>query len=511
MIKGSTKVGEIFICNKETNGKMEVMPQFLGKAITAFGGGFDKMYVLEEGEGFEGLISSLHPPEKDIDRLFYNENYNENMKNDYEGDIKEEKVMQFEEENYQDEEHMESEEANQEEINYINQMQADEEHQKTFHEGFPQDPNIQEFQQMQREEDDGDVKMHRTRGSGRSTSNNQDRARTPGSKFEMGNTRTIQENIGHLKQIVASKSHILQLTRDGFVFSYGTGDFSVSGHGGSTPVPRPQILKHLSDKRIVQIACGESHSLILTDKNDVYSWGRGYEGQLGITSKIEIAAKPSYVKAFFGVPVVFVACGAYYSLAITNESKLYGWGEARMGQLGLGVKTRMVKTPTYISVRESDGAIASKNVSSVSVKEETPKLDTNEAKIVYCSAGLGHTMAISEEGELFAWGFNNCGQLGVGDHKSRWEPVRIEKDIMGNFLPQVQKAVCSYYSSYAIDIFGNPYSWGKGYIGHKNETLEDLPRKIELNTDNRYYTDVFCNKDMVGFYAPIRVFSISPK
>lgn len=190
---------------------------------------------------------------------------------------------------------------------------------------------------------------------------------------------------------------------------------------------------------------------------------------------------------------------------------MYGWGEARHGQLGLGVKTRCVKTPTYISVRESEDTVASKNISTVSVKDDFPKLDTNEAKIIFCSAGLGHTAAISDEGDLFVWGFNNCGQLGVGDQVSRWEPVRIERDIIGNKIPQIQKVVCSYYSTFAIDAFGSLYSWGKGYIGHKNMTIEDLPRKIELNTENRYFTDVFCNKDMVSFYAPVRVFSISPK
>jgi hypothetical protein len=81
---------------------------------------------------------------------------------------------------------------------------------------------------------------------------------------------------------------------------------------------------------------------------------------------------------------------------------------------------------------------------------------------------------------------------------------------MGNILPQIEKAVCGYYSTYAIDIFGSIYSWGKGYIGHKNLTMEDLPRKIELNTENRLFSDVFCNKNVVGFYAPVRVYSLSP-
>ena len=47
MIKGSTKVGEIFLCGQETNGQLEVLHQFLGKAITGLGGGCKKMYVIE--------------------------------------------------------------------------------------------------------------------------------------------------------------------------------------------------------------------------------------------------------------------------------------------------------------------------------------------------------------------------------------------------------------------------------------------------------------------------------
>jgi len=347
------------------------------------------------------------------------------------GQAKEQNLRQSEDHVYQDNEHQESEEANQEEINYIgqmnqNQVQMEDEYdgEQQYQNEFPQDPNIQEYQDIQQNENDGDTKLHRTRGSGRSTTvNNGERARTPGSKYDMGNTRTMQNTVGHLKQIVCSKYHTLQLTRDGFVYSYGNPDFSVSGHGGSKYTPQPQILKHLSDKRVIQIACGEGHSLILTDKNDVYSWGRGYEGQLGVSNKIEIASKPNYVKTFFGTPVLFIAAGAYYSLAITHENKLYGWGEARMGQLGLGIKTRMVRTPTHIPVRESDDRLSSKNVSTVSVKDENQKLDSEEAKICFCSAGLGHTVAISEEGELFVWGFNNCGQLGVGDQTSRWEPI----------------------------------------------------------------------------------------
>lgn len=108
------------------------------------------------------------------------------------------------------------------------------------------------------------------------------------------------------------------------------------------------------------------------------------------------------------------------------------------------------------------------------------------------------------------WGFNVYGQLGTGDKKSRWNPVRIERDILGNHIARLVKVKCSYYATYAIDEFGHPYSWGKGFIGHRGETIEELPRQIELNTDNRIFTDIYTNQSQAILYAPIRVFSISP-
>ena len=109
--------------------------------------------------------------------------------------------------------------------------------------------------------------------------------------------------MGHLLSIACGRDHTLNLTRDGDVYSFGTGTFSAAGHGGSKEVLAPMILKPMRDKRVLKIACGESHSLILTDKCDVYSWGRGFEGQLGLSKSIEVASTPQYIKSFYGKPI----------------------------------------------------------------------------------------------------------------------------------------------------------------------------------------------------------------
>lgn len=248
------------------------------------------------------------------------------------------------------------------------------------------------------------------------------------------------------------------------------------------------ILKPMRDKRVVKIACGESHSLILTDKGDIYSWGRGFEGQLGLSKGIEVASTPQYIKSFYEKPVSQIEAGAFFSLAITRDGQLFGWGEAKMGQLGLG-KQREVRLPQKIPILDENN---------------------NEHTIHCCSAGFGHTACITETGELYTWGFNIYGQLGLGDKKTRWYPERVVSDNSFHALSRQLKVTCSKHATFSIDEYGHPYSWGKGSIGHTGGSVLDLPKMIETNTDNRIFTDIYANDDSVLFYAPIRVYDISP-
>lgn len=145
--------------------------------------------------------------------------------------------------------------------------------------------------------------------------------------------------------------------------------------------------------------------MVLTDKGYLYSWGRGFEGQLGLSETIELAMIPSYVKYFHLKHVVGIAAGAFYSLAITNDGAMYGWGEARMGQLGIG-KHRDVRTPVQIRFpKASDGS---------------------NVFIQSCSAGQGHSAALTNRGQLYTWGFNNFGQTGLGDQETHWYPEPVE-------------------------------------------------------------------------------------
>lgn len=94
------------------------------------------------------------------------------------------------------------------------------------------------------------------------------------------------------------------------------------------------------------------HTLALSDIGDLYSWGRGFEGQLGLLENVESTSIPQYIPHFFKyddrkdskmlrkTPIISIACGAYHSIAIDDKNEVYCWGEARYGQTGSKKKTK---------------------------------------------------------------------------------------------------------------------------------------------------------------------------
>ena len=91
------------------------------------------------------------------------------------------------------------------------------------------------------------------------------------------------------------------------------------------------------------MACGEFHTLVLTKSQDMYAWGRGFEGQLGVRHDVDTASVPMFVSFFYKNPATRIACGTFHSLAIDGNVKrysnynniikgrMYGWGEGRFG------------------------------------------------------------------------------------------------------------------------------------------------------------------------------------
>ena len=97
---------------------------------------------------------------------------------------------------------------------------------------------------------------------------------------------------------------------------------------------------------VVQLACGDSHSLIVDGQGHVYCWGANSCGQVGISIKdprttndtdgVSHVSVPVLLEALQDQVVVSVACGEAHSLCVTNRGDLYSWGACSCGQLGIG-------------------------------------------------------------------------------------------------------------------------------------------------------------------------------
>lgn len=289
------------------------------------------------------------------------------------------------------------------------------------------------------------------------------------------------------------------------VYSWGWGDFGRLGHGNSSDLFTPQPIKALHSLKIRQIACGDSHCLAVTMDGEVQSWGRNQNGQLGLGTT-EDSLVPQKIQAFQGVSIKMVAAGAEHTAAVTEDGELYGWGWGRYGNLGLGDRNdRLV--PEKVSLVKLQGdkmimvACGWRHTISVSSSgglytygwskygqlghgdfedHLTPhKVEAlRDSYISLISGGWRHTMALTSDGNLYGWGWNKFGQVGVGDNIDHCSPVQVK-------FPHEQKVVqisCGWRHTLAVTERQNVFSWGRGtngQLGHGESMDRNLPKIIE--------------------------------
>ena len=90
-------------------------------------------------------------------------------------------------------------------------------------------------------------------------------------------------------KVAAGEGHCLLLTRDGSVSSWGADNaHGQLGHGDTSPRFEPQVIAPLEGLQIMLVACGKQHSLVLTSEGDVYSFGNGALGRLGLGGTADV-------------------------------------------------------------------------------------------------------------------------------------------------------------------------------------------------------------------------------
>ena len=142
-------------------------------------------------------------------------------------------------------------------------------------------------------------------------------------------------------------------------------------------------------------------------------------------------------EVFKGSKMVTVAAGGAHTMAVGVDGALWAWGEGFYGQLGLGdTNDRLV--PTLVGAEEVFGG--------------------SQVRTISC--GGVHTLAVTEAGELWAWGQGAQGRLGLNDGQDRLVPTRVDPQHFAH--APISAVAAGYYHSAAVTAGGALYTWGRG-------------------------------------------------
>ena len=124
------------------------------------------------------------------------------------------------------------------------------------------------------------------------------------------------------------------------VYAWGRGRWGRLGVNDDHDSPFPRVIDTLRGFTVQQMGAGYQHTLALTQRGDVYVWGRNWNGQLG-TGPMEKPipmeyAFPRTVEGLGGHNVTQIAAGSYHSLALTQEQEVLMWGWNNEGESGSG-------------------------------------------------------------------------------------------------------------------------------------------------------------------------------
>ena len=208
--------------------------------------------------------------------------------------------------------------------------------------------------------------------------------------------------------VATGGAHSLALTSDGQVYAWGSNNRGQLGNGLGTdsavPVAVPSAA--FNGATVIAIAAGLEHSLALTDDGRIFAWGAGFDGRLGIGGGMSIDGLISTIPvavvdsgALAGKKAVAIGAGATYSLALTSDGRVFAWGTG--ASLGQGPVTQTSFVPVAVGA---------------GLEQET---------VTAVSAGTNHVLALASDGQIFAWGNNDYGQLGNGSIAAGYVPAPV--------------------------------------------------------------------------------------
>ena len=301
---------------------------------------------------------------------------------------------------------------------------------------------------------------------------------------------------GYVLSVCAGEAHSCALTRTGELHCWGKNLHGELGLGDFMPRSTPTAVPGTVFSRI---ACGGANTCGIRSDGALFCWGDNFEGKIGQDDAFTSEDIPRPTRVLESVDFRDVSVGQGHVCAVDRDGALYCWGRNNSAQLGLGMDSAQVRTPTRVGTASDylDVAAAQHHTcalrrdntlecwgsnaagelglgTSSDVLVQTPTRVMGEQGYRTVRANWFHTCALRLDDSLWCWGRNDEGQLGLGDNVGRNAPAQVD------MLARVVEVSTGHFHTCAFDA-AKLSCWGEnnelgqlglGAVGRKNVPSE---------------------------------------
>jgi len=280
-----------------------------------------------------------------------------------------------------------------------------------------------------------------------------------------------------ITQVESGNGYSLAIDDQGALFGWGFNSNGQLGLGDRDERLLPVEIDAFNGESINTVSAGNSHTLVLTESGKVFAMGSNTDGQLGSSQAFDEDGSPA--RRFEtpveveGLPdnVVAVNADTKTSFAVTADGKVFGWGESRNGQL--------------LNGEDRDDGTFIPDESDVLVAQELSGLPDD---VVQVSAGARWAVARTEDGDVWAWGPNDEGPTGGLDGDPEVESEASFYPVKMAALDDVNvvELQTGPNSILAITDAGEIYAWGSnsdGRLGFSSDGTVYTPTQVSLEGD----------------------------
>mmetsp|Transcript_24942 Transcript_24942/g.59983 ORF Transcript_24942/g.59983 Transcript_24942/m.59983 type:complete len:872 (-) Transcript_24942:170-2785(-) len=323
-----------------------------------------------------------------------------------------------------------------------------------------------------------------------------------------------EQQKAHNEDMVRSSKKIAESTST-YVVTWGNGRGGQLGNGTSQSTSFPQLTRLLADKKVRSISAGSVFGAVTTRHGQCYTWGSGKHGELGLGEHAQKKNYPCLVVSLRSTSVTSVCCGRAHCLALTGNGQVFSWGSGEKGQLGLGNVGKLYKPKIVPFFRDFKvGGASSESVAVIQVAaggrhsaaileghsavytwgdnasgqlglgdaagdrilkpEAVPifnasgEMGSRACAVVDC--GENTTAFLATSGELYMSGANSSGQLGLGDNRMRKTPAQVDSSHFGSgSLSHVIQVKCGAHHTLAV-AGGQLYAWGAAMLNGRSRS-----------------------------------------